>query len=207
MEPEKSDERGHDSELLERSRHLHVLALARLIVRRLEETKSFLSSTSFAFQLEAAHVSCGLVFGALWSWFGPPHDIHDDYKESISYYLDTEVRPRARGLDRAPVRLLTAVSNWKGSVQIELRMPRRRRDDLTLEEGDDLLPRGLREEVAGFLLGFLEGYGGTGRLHDFTRPRPAAAGAPRSRFGARSGKPFDDLCDAERERRRRSRGS
>jgi hypothetical protein len=163
-------------------------------LKRLRETKEFLhAGGSLPLRLHVARLSCGAVCGALWHYFGPPHDIHDDWKQSFSFFFDVTVTPSVRCPQLTePVTLLLEVSDWKGGPQMELRMPRRGEGDYVLEEGNDLLPEQLRGEVLGFFLGFLEGYIATGPLQEFER-RYAYGGLKGRRYGVQNGTPFDEV--------------
>ena len=159
-------------------------------LHRLRETKPLRETSPLPSLMRIESLSCGAVFGALWSCFGPPHDIHDDWKQSISYYFDVAVEPRARGLDGRPVRLLLEVSDWKGGLRVELRMPRRDSEDHVLEHGEDVLPAQVRPLPGEYLVGFARGYAETGSLLDFERTHPGGKG----RFGVRRGVPFDEAA-------------
>lgn len=87
--------------------------------------------------------------------------------------------------------LMLKVSDWKGGLQMRLQMPRRDQDDSVLEEGNDVLPEPLREEVLGYFLGFLEGYISVGPMQEFER-RYAYSGIAVMRYGVKDGVPFDE---------------
>jgi hypothetical protein len=163
---------------------------------RLGATKAFLlSSRECGLAFEAGKVCMGTFFGAMRKLFGRPHDIHDDWKQSISYYLDVDVDPGKRGhAGLSPVQLLLRVADWKGDLELQLRMPRRGGPDSRdlLEDGSDLLPAELRVHVLGFLLGYVEGLASSGvPLGDFEREY--VYGEQKGlRYGVRGGVPFDE---------------
>lgn len=126
--------------------------------------------------------------------FGRPHDIHDDWKQSISYYLDVHVNPAARGRsDLRPVTLLLRASDWKGSLDLQLRMARRgdRSSRDVLEDGDDVLPAELRVAVLSFFIGYVEGFASRAPLPDFERTY-AYGEVEGLKYGVRAGAPFDE---------------
>ncbi len=164
------------------------------VMRRLRETKEFLSAETSDLQMSMyiAGLNSGAVCGALWRAFGPPHDLHDDWKSSFSYYLDVIVAPSSHdpGIDR-PVTLLLEVSDWKGGPRINLYMPRRSEDDIYLESGDEILPGNLRQEVVLLFLGWLEDRRRRRALKSFERSYPGGYGG--ERYGVKHGVPFDHV--------------
>lgn len=130
----------------------------------------------------------GVVFGALWSWFGPPNGRCDPWKQTISYGFDLTIDPRAEGVDLGPVELALGLSDLKGCLDADLRIARPRPHEGALVDADDVVPLDLRDRAVGYLVGFAEGYASAGPLLDFERRSPDGYG----RFGVRGGKPFDE---------------
>jgi hypothetical protein len=92
------------------------------------------------------------------------------------------------------VQLLLRVADWKGGLELELRMQLRGGPDTfdVLEDGSDVLPANLRVEVLGFFLGYVEGLASSGvPLGDFEREY-AYDGLKGLRYGVRGGVPFDE---------------
>ncbi len=162
-------------------------------VRRLQETKRFLSTTdNLPLIMHIARLNSGAICGALWRAFGPPHDIHDDWKQSFSFYFDVDIAPWVHEPRLAkPVTLLLEVSDWKGGPRIELSMPRQSATDIYLEAGEDVLPGPLREEVVVLFLGYVEDRRRRRALKSFERSYPP--GYEEGRYGARGGIPFDHV--------------
>lgn len=71
------------------------------VAKRLEETKELLrAGGNLSLVFRVAWLSSGAVCGALWHYFGPPHDIHDDWKQFFSFYFDVTVQPSLRDPQR-----------------------------------------------------------------------------------------------------------
>lgn len=164
-------------------------------LQRLRATKEFLfSSEECLLAFDTARVSNGRFFGAMLELFGRPHDVHDDWKQSISYYLDVKADPARRGRpDLKPVRLLLRVADWKGSLELQLRGPWRRGQDSRqgLEDVNDVLPADLRVQVLSFFLGYVEGVASRTPLPDFEREY-AYGEVQGLRYGVNDGVPFDE---------------
>jgi len=166
-----------------------------LAFERLRATKEFLfSPQECGLAFETGKVCMGSFFGTMRELFGRPHDIHDDWKQSISYYLDVDVDPGRRGHSGpSPVQLLLRVADWKGDLELQLRMQRRGGPDShdVLEDGSDVLPADLRVHVLTFFLGYVEGLASGAPLGDFEREY-AYGELKGLRYGVRGGVPFDE---------------
>lgn len=162
--------------------------------KRLRETKEILSGyfQMYPIYSELYKIGNATIVGALWSCFGPPQDIYDDWKQSYSFFFDLIIQRQLmddRFSDEA--HLFMAVWDWKGGPSIELRMPRRDENDCVLEDGKDILTDEMRLYSLSYFIGFIEGYASSGRLHDFERTYPYGE-AQGKKYGVRNGVPFDE---------------
>lgn len=166
-----------------------------LAFHRLRATKPLLPSPQERqLELETSQVDRGEFFAAVHALFGRPHDMHDDWTGSISYYLDVDVDPARHGrFDLSPVKLLLGVVEQSRSLELRLRMQRRADPDEGEAPGvgDDVLPPDLRVAVRRALLGYVQDYASRTRLPDFERAYPGFE-VKRPRYGVRDGVPFDE---------------
>lgn len=163
------------------------------VVQRLRATKEIMWQSWRYARLDdvVADMNTGALFGVLWSCFGVPLGMHDNWKSSIAYYFDVQVEPARLGhAGVAPVRWMLRASDWKSAPRIELSMDSRGPDD-HLEVGDDVYPENLGLYVLSFFEGFVRGYLASGPLVDFELAYNYRYGR-RAKYGVRGGRAFDD---------------
>lgn len=172
--------------------------------KRLRETKEI--SIGFIQKITAFRAISAIgnskIVGALWSCFGPPQDIYDDWKQSYSFFFDLIVQRQLMDEQfNDSARLFMEVCDWKGSPDIRLRMPRRDEDDWVIEDGKDILTEQMRNYSLFYFIGFIEGYASSGPLHDFERTYPYGEYKGKT-YGVRNGIPFYETyqqCESDSE--------
>ena len=154
--------------------------------KRLRETKEILSNFIQMYPIygHLSQIGNAKIVGALWSCFGPPQDIYDDWKQSYSFYFDLTIQRQLMDNQFSnAILLLMEVCDWKGGPDIRLRMPiRGGKQEEILEDGKDLLTDEMRLysialglsslRIETYFVGFIKGYAESGPLHDFERTYP-----------------------------------
>ncbi len=163
--------------------------------KRLRETKEILSDFIQMYPIygHLSQIGNAKIVGALWSCFGPPQDIYDDWKQSYSFYFDLTIQRQLMD-DRFSnaLLLLMEVCDWKGGPDIRLRMPiRGDKQEEILEDGKDILTDEMRFYSLSYFIGFIKGYAESGLLHDFERTYPYGEYQYKE-YGVRNGIPFDE---------------
>jgi len=163
--------------------------------KRLRETKEILSDFIQMYPIygHLSQIGNAKIVGALWSCFGPPQDIYDDWKQSYSFYFDLTIQHQLMDNQFSDsVLLLMEVCDWKGGPDIRLRMPiRGGKQEEMLEDGKDILTDEMRLYSLANFVGFIKGYAESGRLHDFERRYPYGEYQGK-KYGVRNGIPFDE---------------
>ena len=159
------------------------------------ETKEILSDFIQMYPIygHLSQIGNAKIVGALWSCFGPPQDIYDDWKQSYSFYFDLTIQRQLMDNQFSnALLLLMEVCDWKGGPDIRLRMPiRGGKQDEILEDGKDILTDEMRLYSLAYFVGFIKASAESGPLHDFERTYPYGEYQYKE-YGVKNGIPFDE---------------